>query len=70
MMVHENLADDQKNWQNDGYNNVRATVVDAQQNENTICTYRVQFNLDETNFAETIAHNDQVYKDLGGGKTL
>ena len=69
MMVHENLAEDKLNWKSDGYNNIQYKPVDIFEVEG-ICVYIIKFNLDEKNLEKTIAHNNQVYKELSGGGTI
>ena len=66
MMVYENLEEDQKNWKIDGYNNVQAQDIETTEVAG-ICAYIVKFNLDETYLAQTITHNEQVYKELSAG---
>jgi hypothetical protein len=64
MMVHENLAEDNKSWQTNGYNNVSAEVAEIQRYDK-ICGYHVKFRLNQAMLQETIDHNTKVYQELG-----
>jgi hypothetical protein len=69
MMVHENLAADAEKWRDNGYQNLKINIV-TDERINGTCIYRVAFNLDETYLAETIEHNEKIYKELGGANAL
>jgi hypothetical protein len=74
MMVHENLSRDGGEWKSDGYTQVAAIPI-CKSSASNACQiaehiYHVQYKLTEDGLADFIAHNERVYKELGGGKSL
>ena len=74
MMVHENLSRDGGEWKSDGYTQVAAIPI-CKSSASNVCQiaehiYHVQYKLTEDGLADFIAHNERVYKELGGGKSL
>jgi hypothetical protein len=63
MMAYENMAQDAINWQQNGYNQVPIDVAEVIEINPQI--HHIKLILDETNLAESIAHNERIYKELG-----
>ena len=65
MTVHENLNKDNKNWKNNGINQLKLNVKEFTKNN---CIYHIKCELDESGLKESIEHNEKVYKELYGDK--